>query len=403
MTTRVRSTSRRLWSALFLLLAPVAGAADHAQKAEDPEARVESAPDRWTPELMMQVRRPVEVDLSADGKWVAYAVQEAVLEPGASEFRTQVHRSAADGSETRQLTFDAAGASRPLHSPDGKRLAFLSTRAGRNLFLMRTDGGEPWQLTAVETGVGVFIWSADGKHIVYTVGEGPSEEEAARAKDKNDAYEVGALRGNAHLWIVEVPEEDGKKGEARRLTEGDFHVNPAYQSGFDVSPDGKTVVYTRSLHPRANEWTTTDLYLVDVESGESRPLITGAAAESDPRYSPDGRYIAFGTSDDPPNWAFTADIAVVPAEGGEARILAPTHDRNRSQILGWSADSERIYFMETRGTLTRFAYLPVDGGPAVLVDQQQCGLADPMVDEAQAPVLDPAGQRVERGEGKDQL
>ena len=344
----------------------VAGEVVGEEAAEVAEA---TGPDHWTVELMMKTRPVGDVSLTQDGDWVFYTVREALMDAGESEFRTQIFRAAADGSADHQLTFDPAGASLPKPSPDGSLLAFISSRAGRNIFLMRTDGGEAWQLTAVQTGVGNFTWADDSSHIVFTVAEGPSPDDIARQKEKNDGYEVGRLQGNAHLWIVPIPERAGKQGEARRLTEGQMHVDPVFQWGFDIAPDGKTVAFTRSNHPRVNDWPTADIMLVDVESGEMRPLAQSASAESDPHYSPDGRWIAFGISENPPSWAFTGDVVVVPADGSEEpKKLAPTGDRNLTHILGWSKDSQGVYFKEARGTLTRIAYLPLDGGPAVDVD-----------------------------------
>ena len=355
----------------FFGIADVSSADDMADKsASDKVGEVEkpTGPDHWTPELMMKARHVGDVSLTHDGKWAFYTIRDAITGPAQSEYRTQIYRAAVDGSSNQQLTFDPAGASLPKPSPDGKYLAFISSRAGRNIFLMRTDGGEAWQLTAVQTGVGNFIWAGDSNHIVYTVAEAPAADDMVRFKGKDDSREVGSFQGNAHLWMLSIPEQAGQLGEARRLTEGKMHVDPIYQWGFDISPDGKTVAFTRSNHPRANAWPTADIALVDVESGETRPLANSSSAESAPKYSPDGRWIAFGISEDPPSWAFTGDIVVIAADGsGEPRKLAATGDRNLNHILGWSEDSQGVYFREASGTLSRIAYLPLDGGPPVEV------------------------------------
>ncbi len=344
-------------------------AADEGTSGTAVEVENLDEPDHWTAELMMKARHVGDVSLTDDGKWAFYTIRDAIMGPAESEYRTQIYRAAADGSSIQQLTFDPAGASLPKPSPDGRYLAFISSRAGRNIFLMRTDGGEAWQLTAVQTGVGNFIWADDSEHIVYTVAEGPSADDLVRLQGKDDSREIGRFQGNAHLWMVSIPEQAGQIGKARRLTEGPMHVDPIYQWGFDLSPDGKTVAFTRSSHPRVNDWPTADILLVDVESGETRPLAQSASAESGPHYSPDGRWIAFGISEDPPSWAFTGDIVVIAADGsGEPKKLAATGDRNLTHILGWSKDSQGVYFKEARGTLSRIAYLPLDGGPAVELD-----------------------------------
>jgi dipeptidyl aminopeptidase/acylaminoacyl peptidase len=110
-----------------------------------------------------------------------------------------------------------------------------------------------------------------------------------------------------------------------------------------------------------DSWTTSDISVVDVASGEKQPLASTRAAESGPVYSPDGSQIAFTATTIPPTWAQDVSVYVVSAAGGTPRALAATHD-NQPNLLDWSADGRWIYYTETRGTVGRLSALPADGG-----------------------------------------
>src|SRR5262249_48973846 len=123
----------------------------------------------WTPELMMRLKHAGSVQVSPDGKRVAFTVKDAVTDGDQSEYLTHIHLANTDGSEPLQLTQGTRSCDNPQWSPDGSVIAFTSTRAGkRDIWLIRPRGGEAQQLTSVKTAVGSFKWAPDGKAIAYT-------------------------------------------------------------------------------------------------------------------------------------------------------------------------------------------------------------------------------------------
>jgi dipeptidyl aminopeptidase/acylaminoacyl peptidase len=144
-----------------------------------------------------------------------------------------------------------------------------------------------------------------------------------------------------------MKDEQGKR-ESRQLTTESYNVG----SDFDWSPDGRMIVFSHSRSPIANDWTTSDVSLIEVSSGKVTSFVKTPAAETSPRFSPDGKSIAVTVSENPPRWASNNLINIFPVGGGTPKILASSFDGQPS-VGGWSPDGKRIYFSEAKGTGTR--------------------------------------------------
>jgi dipeptidyl aminopeptidase/acylaminoacyl peptidase len=355
---------KRLLAALTVVLVPALLLGQPADDPKKTKAAPDAKPTAWTPELSMRVQSVGAVVPSPDGKRVAFVVGKAVMEGEKSEMLSQIHLANADGSEAFQLTQGEKSANAPQWSPDGEWLAFLSARSGKNnVWLIRVRGGEAERLTDAKGGVGGFTWAPDGKSIAFTAVDPQTPEEEKAAKEKNDARVVDENLKLSRLFVIPIAKGENGKREARQLTKGNFSVGGGILggAGVDWSPDGKSIVFSHTPTAKADDWTRADLSVVDVASAEVKPLAKTGAAETSPHYSPDGQWIAFLQSDDPPTWGFNGTIQIVSAAGGKPRELAETFDR-RPQILGWSADGKKIYYQEAHHTTTRLYALPVDGG-----------------------------------------
>jgi len=323
--------------------------------AQDKPAEAK-APDRWTVDEMMKVKSVGSTRLSPDGKRVAYTVTAAVMDGDKSEMLTHVWFANADGSDNFQLTQGEKSCSNPQWSPDGRWLAFTSSRSGKgNLWLIRTSGGEAEQLTDVKSSVSGYAWSPDGKSIAFTSPDAPSEQEEKDKKQKNDARVVDEDFKRAHVWLIPVAKDDKGKREPRQLTKGDFHV-----SDIDWSPDGKTIAFEHVFSPIVDHWPTADISVVDVASATITPLAATKAAENTPTYSPDGKWIAFTATEVPPTWGGSDVVNIVAASGGAPKRLAATPDQ-QAGLIGWSADGKAVYVNETKGTVGRIYAVLVDG------------------------------------------
>ena len=320
-----------------------------------------TAERRWTPDALMRVKRIATSVPSPDATRVAFVVSEAVMDGEKSEWLSQIHVAASDGSWSTQLTRGDKSATSPQWAPDGQSIAFLSARGSDkvNVFTIRISGGEAEQITNEKASITTLRWAPDGKSLAFVMPEPKSDEEEKAAKEKRDMRVIDENEKLAALYVVPVARGTDGKRSVTRLATGAVHV-----TAIDWAPDSTAIVYAHQTTPKVFE--QNDISIVRVAGGPSRPLVSSPASELTPLFSPDGQTIAYVLGDDPPTWAGTAWVRIVPATGGTPKSLAKTFDE-QPDLVGWSPDGGSIYVSETHGTIGRLSRLPADGtAPAPL-------------------------------------
>ena len=132
-----------------------------------PAVRPDEARSPFTLSDLLSLGRISDTQVSPDGKLVAFALKKPDLEKNSSPNHLWI--VPASGGEPRQLTNGEKGESRPRWSPDGKTIAFLSSRGGsQQIWTIPVDGGEARQLTRLSTGADGHLWSPDGKQLTFT-------------------------------------------------------------------------------------------------------------------------------------------------------------------------------------------------------------------------------------------
>jgi len=322
----------------------------------------------WTPDEMLRVKSVGDVQVSPDGRRVAFTVSRHSLGENV-EPRAQIWVMGAAGSDAFQLTRGEKSAASPRWSPDGRWIAFLRENSGRaNIWRIRANGGEAEPLTSTKAGVAGFKWSHSGRWIAYGAPLEPTAEDERRQREKEDWQVVGTGFRHSHLWVIPADKDAEGKREPRLLTPQEFHLAGAFGGGWmDWSPDDRRIVIAHMPQPRFDDWRKADISEVQVEGRELRRIAATEAAEDSPVYSPDGRWIAYRRSDIPPHWGITFHIWVAPVTGGSPRELALTYNEEPT-IVGWTADGAAVIVLETRGTSHALYQVPLDGPAAAIYD-----------------------------------
>lgn len=310
--------------------------------------------DRLDAELFLDWEFVQSPQISPDGKQVTYTRRWADKVNDA--YVSDLWIVNADGARHRFLTRGGQA----QWSPDGTRIAYVAPGqpAGAQVFVRWMDTGAETQITRLERAPSNIAWSPDGEKLAFNMNvpstqnftvklparpTGAKWVEAPKVVDRLD-YRADAQgyrpEGYTHIFTV-----SSTGGTARQVTSGDFnHGAPEWMT------DSRRIVFSAVRKPEAEYIRDgSEIYLLDLQTSQFRPLTDRDGPDQSPEVSPDGKLIAYTGHDRRDDTYTVSKLYVMNADGTNKRVLTETLDRS-PQGLMWSPDNKGVYFTtEDRG------------------------------------------------------
>lgn len=302
------------------------------------------------------------LQVSPDGRWIVYAL--TTFDFPRAKHVTHIWMMDSNGQNPRQLTSGDRGGVSPAFSPDGKWISFISYKElYPQIYVMPVTGGEAKKVTSISSGISDPLWSPDSKWIAFSSDVYPEcGGDDACNKRTSETWSKGPLKAHmadsllyrhwtawrdgtrTHIFLTSVD-----TGATRDLTPGDFD-SPPFQLGgplqYDFSPDGSEFVFVSNHDRQGASSTNNDLWLISLTGSNAQPrniTASNPAYDGSPKYSPDGKYIAYRMQKQQGYESDLFRLARYDRAAGASTVLSESF-RNWVDEFEWSGDSKSIYF-----------------------------------------------------------
>lgn len=285
-----------------------------------------------------------------------------------------------DGSDHRKLTAREVNESGARWSPDGDRLVFTSsTDEGSEIYVYWVSSGSIARITQLPYSPSSITWSPDGSQLAFSmnveekapvIANMPSKPKGAswagppRITDRvyHEADGRGYIKpGFNHVFVMPA---DG--GAIRQVTSEDWH----HRGPLSWSPDGSTIYFSANrVEDWQYRWRNSEVYSVDISSGEIKALTDRDGPDQSPLVSPDGEKIAFISYEDKYQAHQGRRLHIMDIDGSNKKNISDELDRTISAIT-WAHDSKGLYFNYDDKGNGKIGYISLSGEVTNLADNR---------------------------------
>jgi dipeptidyl aminopeptidase/acylaminoacyl peptidase len=291
---------------------------------------------------LAELPRILDPQLSPDGLFVVYMLTRADWK--ANRQIGHIWRQAIAGGAPTQMTSGDAGEANARWAPDGRSILFLAPRGegGAQIFLLPASGGDARQLTRHGTSVSQPAWAPDGSAIYFLASDPPTAEDRDRVRLRDDVYVFEENFKQRHVWKATVA-----SGAEQKITDGDWSV-----LSYRLSRDGRQITAHRSPTPLAGDNYRSEVWLMDADGSNARPLTDNEIEEGEADLSPDNTHVLFLAEAADTNSRlepyYSSTLFLAPATGGPPRALLPDFPY-AIEHASWAADSRTILAVVNMG------------------------------------------------------
>jgi dipeptidyl aminopeptidase/acylaminoacyl peptidase len=292
-----------------------------------------------------------DIAISPDGKNVAW-----VRSTAATTTKETYVRAISGEVVATKIDIGAAGERKdddPSWSPDSKTIAFFSNTGEKSdeqkqLWTANADGSAAKKLTKLSGYAARPCWSHNGKQIAFLYIEGAGGGGPLLAAPATTGIIDKAIH-NQRIAVLDV-----QTGEVRQVSPADLHVYD-----FDWSPDDKMFVATAAPGPGDNNWWIAQIYKIDIDKSKATSIYKPKTQLATPRWSPDGKSIAFieGLMSD--EGFHGGDLFTISAEGGKATNRMPGRKTSASSLFWLKPD--QVFMTEYIGGGSALSELNLKG------------------------------------------
>lgn len=322
------------------------------------EALAKPIHKEWTPEQSMRVNNITGINISPDNEKVIYNVISNKFNAAMWASRSNIYQYNLNTHRRVMVTNDKYGNHDPRWSKNNKFVAYLSARRGvSNVWVKKTSREVAEQITHSKTSITNYKWSPDSKSIVYVNSIGK------KANKVIAPVVVSRPKYCTNMWLIKVKQHS----LPRNITGYSDKNLCANITSINWSPDGKSIVFTRTGSNLHDVWNHGDLYIYNIISGKTRLVHKNKPTlfellhltHSDhivyhqPLFSHNGKYIAFIS------WS---SLYITTPDGKYLQRIPVAKDIIPANIVGWSKDDKKIIITQRSNTYVELVAVSVATG-----------------------------------------